>query len=44
MITLDRIRLTGLLTESPANAGLSHFRARRSTRESIAVIAYESNE
>ena len=26
MVTLDRIRLTGLLPESPANAGLSHFR------------------
>jgi hypothetical protein len=25
MVTLDRIRLTGLLQESPANAGLSHF-------------------
>jgi hypothetical protein len=26
MVTLDRIRLTGLLTESPASAGFSHFR------------------
>jgi hypothetical protein len=26
MVTLDRIRLTGLLPESPANAGLSNSR------------------
>jgi len=26
MVTLDRIRLTGLLPESPAHAGLSHFK------------------
>jgi hypothetical protein len=25
MVILDRIRLTGLLTESPASAGLSHL-------------------
>src|SRR5690349_17622984 len=25
MVTLDRIRLTGLLPESPAHAGLSHY-------------------
>jgi hypothetical protein len=25
MVILDRIRLTGLLTESPAQAGLSQF-------------------
>jgi hypothetical protein len=28
MVTLDRIRLTGLLQESPANAGLSQFEDR----------------
>jgi hypothetical protein len=28
MVTLDRIRLTGLLPESPAIAGLSHWRGR----------------
>ena len=27
MVTLDRIRLTGLLQESPAQAGFSHLRA-----------------
>jgi hypothetical protein len=29
MVTLDRIRLTGLLQESPANAGLFHLEASR---------------
>jgi hypothetical protein len=28
MVTLDRIRLTGLLKESPAKAGLSHWLGR----------------
>ena len=28
MVTLDRIRLTGLLQENPANAGFSHFSDR----------------
>ena len=33
MVTLDRIRLTGLLTEDPANAGFSHFQQRRGAIE-----------